>query len=79
MTVAISEEISTQGPEWPWPGVNMQFISKSGGNQYRGALYADYLNQEWQSFNIDAEQIGRGAQVRIGLERDHTIVGHALN
>jgi outer membrane receptor protein involved in Fe transport len=40
----------------------MQFISKSGGNQYRGALYTDYLNKDWQSFNIATEQIRRGAQ-----------------
>lgn len=60
------EEVSVgtagQGPEWPWPGVSMQFISKSGGNRYRGTLYADYLNNEWQSFNIDSEQIRRGAR-----------------
>jgi hypothetical protein len=53
---------AAHGPEWPWPGVHTQFISKSGGNQYRGALYADYLNKDWQSFNIDDEQIRRGAQ-----------------
>jgi hypothetical protein len=58
----VSVGTAAQGPEWPWPGVHMQFISKSGGNQYRGALYADYLNEEWQSFNIDGEQIRRGAQ-----------------
>ena len=33
-----------------------------GGNQYRGALYADYLNNDWQAFNIGDEQIRRGAQ-----------------
>ncbi len=62
----VFEEVSVgtaaHGPEWPWPGVSMQFISKSGGNQYRGALYADYLNKDWQSFNIDEEQIRRGAR-----------------
>ena len=46
----------------PGQACHMQFISKSGGNQYRGALYADYLNKDWQSFNIDEEQIRRGAQ-----------------
>ena len=58
----VSVGTAAHGPEWPWPGVHMQFISKSGGNQYRGALYADYLNKDWQSFNIDEEQIRRGAQ-----------------
>ena len=44
------------------PGVQMQFIAKSGGNRYRGTLYADYENRAWQSFNIDEDQITRGAQ-----------------
>ena len=45
----------------------MQFITKSGGNQYRGTLYADYENRAWQSFNIDESQIARGAQGGGGL------------
>ena len=48
--------------EWPKPGVQTQFLVKSGGNQYRGTLYADYENRGWQSFNIDWDQISRGAQ-----------------
>ena len=58
----VSVGTAAYGPEWPWPGVQMQFISKSGGNEYRGALYADYLNNDWQSFNIDEEQIRRGTR-----------------
>jgi hypothetical protein len=58
----VSVATAAHGPEWPWPGVQMQFISKSGGNQYRGAFYGDYVNNDWQSFNIDDEQIRRGAQ-----------------
>ena len=54
------EEISVgtgaHGPEWHSPGVQMQFISKSGGNQYRGSIFADYGTRQWQSFNIDDEQ-----------------------
>jgi carboxypeptidase family protein/TonB-dependent receptor-like protein len=53
--------------EWPAPGVNLQFVSKSGGNQYRGTLYADYENERLQSFNIDQEQISRGARAGGGL------------
>jgi Carboxypeptidase regulatory-like domain/TonB dependent receptor-like, beta-barrel len=53
--------------EWPKPGVQMQFIAKSGGNQYRGTLYADYENRAWQSFNIDEDQSTRGAQGGGGL------------
>ena len=46
--------------EWQSPGVHMQFVSKSGGNQYRGTVYADYENRAWQSVNIDDDQIRRG-------------------
>ncbi len=48
--------------EWPLPGVQMQFISKSGGNSYKGTLYADYQRRDWQAFNIDTSQIVRGAE-----------------
>jgi outer membrane receptor protein involved in Fe transport len=42
------------------PGVQMVFISKSGGNAYHGSLTAHYENERWQSFNIDNGQILRG-------------------
>jgi hypothetical protein len=45
----------------------MQFVSKSGGNEYRGGLYVDLGNRAWQSLNIDEEQIRRGAQGGGGL------------
>ncbi len=57
----ISVAVGAHGPEWPFPGVHVQFVSKAGGNQYRGALYADYLHRAWQAHNIDREQIDRGA------------------
>lgn len=50
------------GPEWHSPGVHTEFISKSGGNQYRGTLYGDYEHRRWQWFNIDEDQVGRGAR-----------------
>jgi hypothetical protein len=52
---------AAHGPEWPMAGVQMQFIAKSGGNRYRGTVYGDYLDRAWQAFNIDADQIRRGA------------------
>jgi hypothetical protein len=52
-TAAHSAEAST-------PGVNSQFISKSGGNQFRGTFYGGYSPEAWQAFNIDADQIARG-------------------
>lgn len=52
---------AAHGPEWPMAGVQMQFIAKSGGNRYHGTIYGDYLNRDWQAFNVDADQIRRGA------------------
>ena len=53
--------------EWPKPGVQSQFIAKSGGDRYHGSVYADYENRAWQSFNIDPDQIARGAPQGGGL------------
>jgi hypothetical protein len=65
------EEVSVgtgaHGPEWHAAGVQMQFVGKSGGNQYRGTIYADYENRHWQSSNIDEEQVRRGAAGGAGL------------
>jgi hypothetical protein len=52
-TAAHSSEAST-------PGVQTQFISKSGGNEFRGTFYGGYSPERWQSFNIDQDQINRG-------------------
>ena len=52
---------AAHGAEWSAPGVHMQMTSKSGGNTYRGTFYGDYEHRNWQSFNIDADQISRGA------------------
>lgn len=49
------------GPEWPSPGVQMQITTQSGGNRHRGSVYADVEPRTWQSFNVDADQIARGA------------------
>jgi Carboxypeptidase regulatory-like domain/TonB dependent receptor len=51
------EEVSvgtgTHSAEMPTPGILSQFISKSGGNEYHGRLYADYQNESIQAKNID--------------------------
>ena len=63
----VSVYTAAHSAEWPKPGVQMQFIGKSGGNQYRGTIYADYQHRHWQSYNIDHVQIERGAQGGVGL------------
>jgi len=60
-TAAHTAEAST-------PGVQTQFISKSGGNQFKGTFYGGYSPQKWQAFNIDADQIARGVQAGGGLK-----------
>lgn len=57
----------SHGAEWATPGVHIQLIARSGGNQYRGTLYADYENRHWQSFNVDQDQLNRGALSGGGL------------
>jgi hypothetical protein len=60
-TAAHSAEAST-------PGVQTQFISKSGGNQFRGTFFGSYSPESWQAYNIDEEQIARGLTGGGGLE-----------
>ena len=50
------------------PGVQTQFISKSGGNEFRGTFYGGYSPESWQAFNIDADQIARGLTGGGGLD-----------
>jgi hypothetical protein len=55
----VSVGTAAHSAEWPVPGVQMQFVVKSGGNQNRGVLYADMASHGWQSFNID-DHVGGG-------------------
>src|SRR5436305_5385263 len=41
-----------QGAEMPTPGVQSQFLGKSGGNKFQGEIYKDYERNSWQSDNI---------------------------
>jgi hypothetical protein len=43
---------SGQSAEMPNPGVQSQFISKSGGNQFQGEGYLDWYNNSLQGTNI---------------------------
>ena len=60
-TAAHSAEAST-------PGVQTQFISKSGGNQFRGTFFGGYSPESWQAYNIDEDQIARGLTGGGGLD-----------
>ena len=54
------------------PGVMMVFVAKSGGNTYHGSAAINYTDGDWQSFNIDADQIARGVQGGGGLNPEDT-------
>ena len=56
------------GADMAMPGVQMQFISKSGGNTYHGAFVGNYQRDNWQSYNIDAAQIAAGVTGGGGLQ-----------
>lgn len=45
---------SGQSAEMPNPGVQSQFIAKSGGNQFNGEYYLDWYNNSLQGANIPA-------------------------
>jgi hypothetical protein len=46
---------SGQSAEMPNPGVQSQFIAKSGGNQFNGEYYLDWYNSSLQGSNIPDE------------------------
>src|SRR5947199_5849027 len=41
-----------QGSEMPTPGVQSQFLGKSGGNRFQGEIYKDYERNSMQGDNI---------------------------
>jgi Carboxypeptidase regulatory-like domain len=49
-----------QGAEMPNPGVQSQFVAKSGGNQFSGEYYLDWYNNAMQGTNIPDDIIARG-------------------
>ncbi len=58
--------------ESPVPGVYTVLVSKSGGNRYTGSFYGDYESADWQSYNIDEEQIASGVSGGGGLKPEDT-------
>ena len=51
-----------QGAEMPNPGVQSQFVAKSGGNQLSGEYYIDWYNNAMQGTNIPDAVIARGVR-----------------
>jgi carboxypeptidase family protein len=49
-----------QGAEMPTPGVQSQFLGKSGGNRFQGEIYQDFENNSFQAGNITSDALDRG-------------------
>jgi hypothetical protein len=64
----VSVTTGSHSAEMGWPGVATAFVSKSGGNTYRGRIYADYQTEGLQATNIDAGQLARGIRGGGGLD-----------
>jgi hypothetical protein len=61
---AFSEvQIGTSGNDasMPSPGTQINFIVKSGGNQFHGDMYQDYESPSFQGHNISTSQLNQGA------------------
>jgi hypothetical protein len=69
---AVSVNLGAHGPEWPWPGVAVNIVTKSGGDRPGGSVYVDYEHRHWQAFNIDADQILRGARSSAAVRAEET-------
>lgn len=52
--------VAAKGAEAMNPGLTMNLVVKSGGNQFRGSGAAQYQDGAWQSNNIDQELLDRG-------------------
>lgn len=60
----VSVNAAGNSADMAMPGVQFQFISKSGGNQFHGAALVNFEAESIQSYDIDADQIARGVASR---------------
>jgi hypothetical protein len=63
---------AAQGAEMPNPGVQSQFLGKSGGNLFQGEIYYDYENNSLQGGNI-SDDLVKSASV---LKHSNEIQGY---
>ena len=56
----VSVNAAGNSADMAMPGVQFQFVSKSGGNTFHGTALANYENEKIQGSNIDADQLARG-------------------
>ena len=74
---------SGQSAEMPNPGVQSQFIAKSGGNQFSGEYYLDWYNNSLQGTNIPDEYTSptafNGNPIRVGSNEIDAYYDTAIN
>jgi hypothetical protein len=58
----VSVNAAGNSADMAMPGVQFNFVSKSGGNGLHGTVLANYENESIQSTNIDAELLARGVE-----------------
>ena len=56
----VSVNAAGNSADMAMPGVQFQFVSKSGGNNLRGSVLLNYENESIQSYNIDSALLARG-------------------
>ena len=56
----VSVNAAGNSADMAMPGVQFQFVSKSGGNTFHGSALGNYENEDMQSTNIDAALLARG-------------------
>jgi hypothetical protein len=56
----VSVNAAGNSADMAMPGVQFQFISKSGGNTFHGGALLNYENERLQSTDIDAAQLAQG-------------------
>ena len=59
----------------PSPGAQVNFVIKSGGNQFHGDFYQDYENGNFQGHNINLTQLDQGAGVGTRVTNYHDTNG----
>jgi hypothetical protein len=52
--------VAGQGAEAATPGVQSQFLGKSGGNRFSGEFYQDFYNNGFQGSNLSSGQLAQG-------------------
>ncbi len=64
----IAVETVGHSASMPVPGTLARYVSKSGGDVYRGSGYVGFQSDAWAATNIDDDQIGRGLTGGPGLD-----------